>query len=136
MEKGRLDRERLQRRESADRVQEERLGELQQEIGELRIGLERMGSNLRTARRERAEIAATLEQGERTIHVQRERLEQEMGNDDSDEEFWLALPTTDNRTNHVQSIPTQPSCSYPGRAVRSRVGALEVACELSRKGYG
>ena len=66
----------------------------------------------------------------------REYLEQEMGNDDSDEEFWLALPTTDSRTNHIQSIPTQPSRSFPGRAVRSRVGALEVGCELSRKGYG
>ena len=63
-------------------------------------------------------------------------LEQEMGNDDFDEEFWLALPTIDSRANHILSILTHPSCSFPGRAVRSRVGALEVGSELSRKGYG
>ena len=66
----------------------------------------------------------------------REDVEQEMGNNDSDEEFWLALPTTDSRTSHIQNIPTQPNRSFPGRAVRLRVVTLEVGCELSRKGYG
>ena len=66
----------------------------------------------------------------------REHLEQERGNGDSDEEFWLALSTTDSRTSHIQSIPTQPNRSFPGRAVRSRVVTLEVGCEVSRKEYG
>lgn len=58
----------------------------------------------------------------------------EMGSGDSDEEFWLALPTIDSRTSHIQSIPTQPSRSFPGRAMRSRVVTLDVGCNKSREG--
>ena len=60
----------------------------------------------------------------------------EVSKNESNETFWLTLPTTDSRASHIQSIPTQPSRSFPGRAVRSRVVTLEVGCEVSRKEYG
>ena len=65
-----------------------------------------------------------------------EQWESERGDDNSDEEFWSSLPTADSRTDHLQSIPPQPSRDFPGRAVRSRLGALEAVSYLSRKDYG
>lgn len=52
----------------------------------------------------------------------------EVSNDDSGEDCWLTLPTTDSRTNHIQSMPSQPIRNFPGRAMRSRMDALEVGC--------
>ena len=46
---------------------------------------------------------------------------------DSDEEFWMSLPASDDRTSHIQCIPTQASRPYPGMMVRSRVSALRAA---------
>ena len=81
-------------------------------------------------------VAGSVSSVENLDQQARDDSEQEMGNSDSDEEFWLALPTTDSRTSHIQSIPTQPNRSFPGRAMRSRVVTLEAGCNLSRKGYG
>ena len=46
--------------------------------------------------------------------------------DCSDEDFWMSLPFSDNRTAHVQSIPDHNARRYPGRKVQSRTEALSA----------
>jgi len=50
-----------------------------------------------------------------------------IASNDSDEEFWMSLPASDDRTSHIQSIPTHASRHYPGMMVKSRVNALRAA---------
>ena len=53
----------------------------------------------------------------------------EVGEDNSDEEFWLTLPAMDTRVNRIQSIPTQPVRKFPGKATRMREEGLKVSCK-------
>ena len=58
---------------------------------------------------------------------------QELGNDESDEKCWLALPAMDCRTSHIQNVPTQPVRNFPGKATRVRVLELNAGCKHRAK---
>ena len=43
---------------------------------------------------------------------------------DSDEEFWMNLPTVSDRTCRIQNVPVQANRLFPGMMVRSRMSML------------
>ena len=54
---------------------------------------------------------------------------EELADDASDEEFWTSMPTVIDRERHILELLTNPSRSFPGKAVRSRLGALGLAAK-------
>ena len=76
-------------------------------------------------------VADSSPAGENLSQQTDDQWEQALGSDNSDEEFWATLPTTDSRTMHIQGIPSRPDRSFPGKAVRSRL-VIGMGCELRR----
>ena len=76
-------------------------------------------------------VADSSPAGENLNQQTGDQWEQALGGDNSDEEFWATLPTTDSRTMHIQGIPSRPDRSFPGKPVRSRL-VIGMSCERQR----
>ena len=59
----------------------------------------------------------------------------EVGEDNSDEEFWFTLPVMYTRAIRIQSIPTQPVRNFHGDATRMRDEVLKASCINQVKEY-